>query len=318
MTNNCAALSAVVATLGLGLAMAQDGKGSGAPQAKQLPRQAGPASSGEVAAVRAVVDAFLKAYNARDANALAGLFTDDAEIEDDDGVTRGRPAIKDRFAQLFAENEGGKLEIVSNDIRLLSPEAAYEEGTAKLSAGNNQTSETGRYTVVYVKQGGRWLQARVREELADEPSAHNRLKDLEWMVGEWVNESDDALVFTTCRWADNGNFLVRDFDMKIEGRLALRGTQRIGWDPLRKQFRTWLFDDEGGFGEGLVSRNGDAWIIKMTGVRSDGQPASATSIVTPQGKDRVGWQLVDRTIGDQTSPNIDQFVMVRKPPEPGK
>jgi uncharacterized protein (TIGR02246 family) len=320
MAQKCAALSAVVATLCLGLAVAQEGKGTrpAAPQTKQPARQPSAENSGEIAAIRAVVDAFLKAYNGKDANTLAGLFTEDAEIEDDDGVTRGRTAIKDRFAQLFAENEGGKLEIVSNAIRLLSSEAAFEEGTAKVSAGNAETAETSRYSVFYVKRGGRWLQARIRDEAPDQASAHDRLKDLEWMLGEWVNESDDAIVFTTCRWADNGNFLVRDFDMKIEGRLALRGTQRIGWDPLRKQFRTWLFDDEGGFGDGLVSRSGDAWIIKMTGVRSDGQPASATSIVTPLGKDRVGWQLVDRTLGSETSPNIDQFVMVRKPPEPGK
>lgn len=322
MRTKLTALFAVVAMLGLGLAMAQEAKRpaarSAAAPGKQEAKQGNEKKADEPDAIRAVVDAFLKAYNAKDANALAVLFTDDAEIEDEDGVTRGRAAIKDRFAKSFADNEAGRLEIVTNEIRLLGPEAAIEEGTAKVSSGANDAAETSRYSVFYVKQGGHWLQARIRDEAPSEVSAHDRLKDLEWMLGDWINESDDAVVYTTCRWADNGNFLLREFDMKIEGWIALRGTQRIGWDPLQKQFRTWLFDDEGGFGQGLVSRSGEAWIIKMSGVRPDGQSASATSIITPLGKDRVGWQMVDRTIGGETAPSIDQFVMVRKPPDPPK
>ena len=56
------------------------------------------------------------------------------------------------------------------------------------------------------------------------------------MLGDWVNESDDAVVFTTCKWSDDGNFLQREFDVDVEGRIALKGTQRIGWDGQRKQF----------------------------------------------------------------------------------
>ena len=91
------------------------------------------------------------------------------------------------------------------------------------------------------------------------------------MLGEWVNESDDGVVLTSCKWSDDGNFLLREFDVKVEGRIALSGTQRIGWDAQREQFRMWVFDDRGGFAEGLMSRDGDRWIIKASGVRSDGQ-----------------------------------------------
>ncbi len=67
-----------------------------------------------------------------------------------------------------------------------------------------------------------------------------------------------------------------------------------------------------------MARSGEQWIIKASGVRSDGQPASATSIVTRLGEDRVGWQVVDRTIGGEAVPEIDEFIMVRKPPEPAE
>ena len=116
--------------------------------------------------------------------------------------------------------------------------------------------------MIYARQGGRWLHARIRDEQPDEVSPHEQLLQLAWMLGEWVNESDDGIVKTNCKWSDDGNFLLREFDVKVEGRIALRGTQRIGWDAQRKQFRTWVFDDRGGFAEGLLSRDGDRWITR--------------------------------------------------------
>src|SRR5581483_5987041 len=152
-----------------------------------------------------VANSFLEAYRAKDAAAIGALFTENAEIVDDDGeVTQGRPAIVERFAGLFKANEGGKLDVETDSIRLLSPEAAIEEGTAKVSSDDGTNPETSRYSVIYIKQGGRWLQARIRDETPSELSAHDHLKDLEWMLGAWVNESDDELVTTTCSWSDDG------------------------------------------------------------------------------------------------------------------
>ena len=278
-----------------------------------------PEKSEDLAAIRAVANSFLEAYRAKDAAAIGALFTENAEIVDDDGeVTQGRPAIVERFAGLFAANEGGKLDVDVDSIHLLSPEVAIEEGTATVSGDDGEKPETSRYSVIYVKQDGRWLHARIRDETPSELSAHDHLKDLEWMLGEWVNESDDALVSTTCSWSDNGSFLIRQFDVKIEGKVALSGTQRIGWDALHKQFRTWVFDNEGGFAEGLVSYDDDddQWIVKSTGVRADGQPVTVTSVFTPLDPDRIGWQTVERTVGGVALPGFDQYILVRKPPQP--
>ena len=193
---------------------------------------------------------------------------------------------------------------------------AIEEGTATVSGDDGEKPETSRYSVIYVKQDGHWLQARIQDLTPSELSAHDHLKDLEWMLGEWVNESDDELVSTTCSWSDNGSFLIREFDVKIEGKVALSGTQRIGWDPLRKQFRTWVFDSEGGFAEGLVSHDDDLdqWIVQSSGVRADGQPVTVTSVFTPLDPDRIAWQTVERTVGGVALPGLDQYILVRKPP----
>jgi uncharacterized protein (TIGR02246 family) len=273
----------------------------------------------DVKAIRAVVDAFARGYNAKDAQALGALFTEEAEIEDEAGeVTRGRAAIVARFARLFAEDQGGRLSISAETLHFPGPGLAIEEGTATITPGGDATPETSRYSVIYARQEGRWLHARIRDESPSEVAPHERLGELGWMLGDWINESDDAIVFTTCKWSDDGNFLIRDFDIKVEGQVALSGTQRIGWDPLQKQFRTWVFDTEGGFAEGLMSRGEDRWEVQVNGVRPDGQPVSATNIITVLGKDRIGWQTSNRTVGGVAMPDIDRFVLVRRPPPPGR
>jgi uncharacterized protein (TIGR02246 family) len=273
----------------------------------------------DVRAISDLLASFVKAYNAKDAKALADLFTPDAEVEGDAGeITKGRDFIAARFAGAFREKDSGTLTVDSDSLRFLGSDVAVEEGTALLSTGADTPPRSNRYSVIYARQGGRWLHARIRDEPEVDIPAHDRLVELEWMLGDWVNESDDAVVNTHCAWSKDGNFLLRDFVVKIEGSIALSGTQRIGWDAQRKQFRTWVFDDRGGFAEGLVSRDDDRWVIKSTGVRSDGQPISVTSAITILGKDRLLWETFDRTLGGEAIPDTDSFTVVRSAPNPGK
>ncbi len=94
--------------------------------------------------------------------------------------------------------------------------------------------------------------------------------------------------------------------------------QRIGWDPLSKQIRSWVFDSEGGYGGGYWTRDGKQWFIKSTGVLPDGRTASATQILTRVGPHTARWASIQRTVGGQVVPNLQEYVMVRKPPKPGE
>jgi uncharacterized protein (TIGR02246 family) len=273
----------------------------------------------DVQAIGDVLGRFIKAYNARDAQALGELFSPDGEIEDEDGaLTRGRDPIVARFARIFSDGASGTLAVTPDSLRFLGTDLAIEEGRASVTTRAGEPPQTNRYSAIYTRQGGRWLHARIRDEPSDEVSPHEQLLQLEWMLGEWVNESDDGIVLTTCKWSDNGNFLLREFDVKIEGRIALSGTQRIGWDAQRKQFRAWVFDDRGGFAEGLLSRDGDRWVSKGSGVRADGRSVSFTTVITILGKDRVRWEILDRTVGGVALPDTDRFDLVRRAPAPGK
>ena len=312
------AVLAISATLGL--VVAQKGRPEPAPRPSGgAQTTASRERASDVRAITELLASFVKAYNEKDAQALGALFTPDAEIEDEDEeVTRGRAAIVGRFSGIFKESGGDRLAVDTDSLRFLGTDIAIEEGTASITTGADTSPRTNRYTVIYARQDGRWLHARIRDEEPDEVSPHEQLLQLEWLVGEWVNESDDGIVKTRCTWSDDGNFLLREFDVKVEGRIALRGTQRIGWDGQRKQFRMWVFDDRGGFAEGLLSRDGDRWITRASGVRSDGQSVSTTSAFTALGKDRILWETLERTVGDEAVPGTDQYFLVRRAPLPGK
>jgi uncharacterized protein (TIGR02246 family) len=289
------------------------------PDARPAPAAA-PAREDDERAIKALLDAFIKAFDAGDADAAAATYTETAIVVEDRGEkVEGRAAIRGLYAGSFADNPGSKIAIRSDLLRFLGAETAIEQGRTTITppAGRG-APEISRYTAIYIKHDGRWLQSVVRDEAAHDVTPHERLKELEWLVGDWVNESQDAVVSTTCKWAPGGNFLVRDFTMKTKGRPVLSGSQRIGWDPLSHRFKTWIFDSEGGHGEGHWTRTGDQWVIKLEGVNQDGKPVSATNIVTRLGKDRMGWQSTDRTLGGAAIPGIDEFIVVRTPPDAAK
>jgi hypothetical protein len=194
--------------------------------------------------------------------------------------------------------------------------AAMEDGTTIVTHRAGEPAEHTRYTVVHVKQGAKWLMASVRDLPDDESTTEDELGRLDWLVGEWVDESEDALVSTSYRWTDNRRFLLSEFTIKIGGQAAMNGSQRIGWDPLAKRIRSWVFDSEGGFDEGAWVRSGNQWIVKMTGVTGDGKPASSTNVITRISKDRAMWQSRARIIGGQVEPDVEAFPIVRKPPMP--
>ncbi|MDR3635221.1 MAG: SgcJ/EcaC family oxidoreductase [Isosphaeraceae bacterium] len=282
--------------------------------AAEEPAKGRPAEEKEV---RAAVDAFVRAFNKADAKGIATLFAQEGEAVDPDGQTiHGRPALEAHYASRFAESTADKVANSVDAIAFLAPGVARVTGRTELTPAGGGTPLADRYSALYVKHDGHWLIASVRE-LPDEELAHyEHLKELEWLVGDWVEETGDAVVLTSVAWTDNKNFLLRSFDVRIKGKPALTGTQRIGWDPLTKQIKSWVFDSRGGHGEGLWTRSGDQWAVKAIGVRPDGRVATATQVLTYVNKDTLRWKSFDRTLGGEIEQDIDEVVMVRKPPQP--
>ncbi|MGP0069454.1 MAG: YybH family protein [Isosphaeraceae bacterium] len=276
----------------------------------------GQGQSDDEKGILAIDDAFVAAYNRGETKALAARFTEDAEVAEADGDRyQGRDAIERRFAETFAANPGVKIAIEIGSIRFLNPDLAKEEGRTLITPAKGAPLSR-PYTAIFVKREGRWLFASIREESDPFIRPHDRLKDLEWMIGEWVDEGSDSVVRINCRWSEDQNFLIRSCTVKMQGKPVMSLTQRIGWDPLARQIRSWDFDSEGGFGEGRWSRDGDRWTIKHTGVRPEGTPTSSTNVMVRERPDVLRWVSTDRVLGEQSIPENEAYVMVRVPPAP--
>lgn len=269
-------------------------------------------------AILAVGQTFRIAYNAGDAKAVASLYTDDAELIEENGERfQGRKTIQDVYSVLFQERKGNSIEIAVDAIRFPGPDVAKEEGrTSVKTASSAEPPAVRRYTVLYVKQGGKWLYSSVREELEPGRPHEERLKELEWLVGDWIDESSDSVIHASCRWSADKNFLLRDFTIHAAGQPVMTVTQRIGWDPLSKQIKSWVFDSEGGYGDALWTRNGNQWMIKSSGVLPDGRIATATNILTRVAPNTARWASTERTVGGHHAPDHFENMMVRRPPPP--
>lgn len=312
----------VIAALGglaLGLAMSQlpvpaPVQSQDAPQAKP------PTANPELDALQASASAFEKAFNAGDAKAIGALFTEKAEAVDDDGhLVEGRAAIEARFAELFKEFPKARIAVELTSLRQLGPDVAVEDGYSTTTLDPEEPGARSPYTVVHVKRDGKWLIASVRDfpEEATAETAHEQLRALEWLVGQWVDESREGRVETDCRWSDDGNYLLQEYLVKRDRGTVLQGTQRIAWDPLRRTVRSWAFDQSGAFTEATWTPLEDGWIIKAEGVTPDGRGVSVTRLVTLFDQDSFQIDSSSLVVGQELLPDSSVRV-VRRPPKPAE
>jgi uncharacterized protein (TIGR02246 family) len=265
------------------------------------------------AAIEKAVESYTAAFNAQDAKALAEHWGPEAVyINPLTGVqVEGREAIAKEFTAILEELKDTKLAVDVEAIRFISPGVAVENGVAKLISADGEPQESS-YTAIHVKRDGKWLLDRVTEE--DVPlllSHYEQLKELEWMIGSWVDGDEQARIDTTCQWTRNKNFITRSFTVSIRDRIDMAGMQIIGWDPVAKQIRSWVFDSDGGFAEGRWTKKDNRWFITATGTTPDGLKATSVNVITYLDDNQFKWQSVNRMEGGELLPNIDEVVVVR-------
>ncbi len=268
------------------------------------------------AAIEKAIESYTAAFNAGDAKALAVRWSPGAVYINpvNGALAEGREAIAKEFEAIFAKRKEVKLVVEVESIRFISPSVAVENGVASLIAADGQPQESS-YTAVHVKQDGKWFLDRVTEE--DIPivlSHYEQLKELEWMIGVWVDGDDQDRIETTCQWTRNKNFITRSFTVSVRDQIDMAGMQIIGWDPAAKQIRSWVFDSDGGFAEGRWTKKEKRWFITTTGTMSDGRKASSVNVITCVDDSQFKWQSVSRTADGELLPNIDEVVVVRRKP----
>ncbi|HIE95546.1 MAG TPA: nuclear transport factor 2 family protein [Planctomycetes bacterium] len=266
------------------------------------------------AEVSAAIQSYIAAFNARDVDKLVSHWSPQGVYISRNTGERviGHEALTAEFAGMFAGANILKLAGTTESIELISPNVVLERGTATVTREKTDIVQSS-YSVVYVKSGKKWLIDRVtNEEIIVQPSNYQHLKELEWLVGEWIDEGDGISIQVACWWTKNQNYLSRTYSVSNDQGVASTGLQIIGWDPRAKQIRSWLFDSDGGFIKGTWARRDDRWVVQAVATLPDGATGSFTSIFRPTEEGAYTWEKINRVLDGQLLPNVDEIVVRRK------
>jgi uncharacterized protein (TIGR02246 family) len=268
----------------------------------------------DVAAIRQAINSYIEAYNLGDAPAVADHWREGGEwISPSGSRVRGKEAIQAEMELYFQQEPGTTIEVVEPTLRFLTRDVAVEEGTVKVRRPK-QDSEDSTYIAIHVRSGDGWKLDSVREtSLPDESPPSPELKDLDWLVGRWIDQSPDATLEAGVIWTKNKTFLNWSFKLSVPGMDDLEGTQVIGWDPRENTIRSWMFDSDGGFGGGTWSRQANRWMVEFSQVLPDGRVASARNIYTRIDDDTYTWKSTRREVDGEPLPDIAEVTVVRQP-----
>lgn len=264
-------------------------------------------------AIRKAVESYVDAYNRGDASAAASHWSRDGSFQTRTGESaKGPDKIRSALEKLFSENKGIQVKGSLFDVELQSADRAIVKGFAVFQKPEEENDEV-LFAATYVKEKGSWKLLKVEEEESSVPLATiAKLGELEWLIGDWVDKDENSSVETTFRWTKDFAFINGTFRVTVGDRVDLEGTQVIGWDPVAKKLRSWIFDTKAGFGEGEWSREGNRWTVNLKSVLGTGQKASSMNIYTYVDPNSFTWQSVSREVDGDLLPDIDEVTVVRK------
>jgi uncharacterized protein (TIGR02246 family) len=268
-------------------------------------------------AIRATADDFVKAFNAADAKAIGALWATDAQYTDESGESfHGRAAIEKEYTDLFKQNRSATVSVTIESIRFFGPDIAVEKGIAKVKLSSPEAHMGSRYTVVHAKRDGKWVMVVGRDAPYVPGLEKDYLKDLEWLVGDWVMEGKEGGLRIKFEWMAQRNFIKNTFVVNKGEGTELTGGQIIGWNPKLGRIVSWHFDAQGGFGNDVWNKDGSKWVIEATGVFRNGSESAAVNVLTPIDADAFTWQSANRTLDGVSLPATPPVKIVRV--KPGK
>lgn len=270
----------------------------------------------ELNAIRAGAQAFVAAFNKQDAKAIAALWAAHGEYVDDSGRKySGREAIEDGYARFFADNPKAQIRLVIDSLKLLSDDAAIEDGRAFVEPAPPGAPGISKYLVVHVKVDGKWRMSTVRDTWIETPSGYANVADLEWLIGTWTAEEHGAKTVSVCRWVANKSFVERTYTVTQADGTKTSGVQLVGWNPQEGRVQSWNFSSDGGHAVGLWSPHTGGWTAEIRGMTGDGTPTTSVNTLTRLDDNAYVWQSLQRTLGGQQLPDTDEVVIKRQPEE---
>jgi uncharacterized protein (TIGR02246 family) len=289
-----------------------------APEDKPVKVDPNKPVSEEEAAIHKAAAAYAAAFAKGDAAAVLAMWTDDAEFTDEDGkVYRGRKTLTQLFTKSLPSYKGYKITGKLTSVSFIKPDVALVDGEQIFTPPQGEP-DVSRFTSLWVKTDGQWRIRSARDLTPDpvgESVAGRRLRELDWLVGEWISEGKDTTVRLKISWALNKTFLIQEYEVTRKQGAGSKVVQWVGWDPQVEQIRSWVFDDQGGFGDALWTRSGNNWTSDSSGVLPDGGTGSALNVLKYQDDNTFNWQSLRREADGQPLPDIESK-FTRKAPKP--
>jgi len=263
-------------------------------------------------AIRKGAGEFSKAFEKGDAKALAAMWVEHGEYQDDQSKTiRGRETIEKAYSEIFEQKKGGKIDVEIQSVRFLTPDVAVEEGLLRESSTGRELPSTTRYSAIDVRENGQWKIAQCREWGVGQ----DHLDDLNWLVGKWKGSAKDEDMTLSFAWDEKQPILVAKLTTSAAGKgksaAATSGTIKIGFDPRRGQLHSWHTDDTGGHGQALWNRDGYRWVMSATGLTGDGKETGAENILQRIDNNNFTWRSANRRLNGQPVPDTVPIKLTR-------
>jgi uncharacterized protein (TIGR02246 family) len=272
-----------------------------------------PGSEAESSGLAEALRQYVAAFNAHDAANVAALWSADGVYVDKGSGrrTEGREALAADFTALFVASPQVALHGEIEGVRMVADDAALVDGTS-ITAEPGAPAETSCFSAVFVKRDGAWLLDSVHESPLPQPeSPRQALEPLAWMVGQWRDAGDGEQANTTVAWSPSEAFLIRSYSLERDGEEPFSGTQVIGWDPRAQEIRSWTFNSDGSFGDGVWSKSGDEWLVRASQTLAGGGAATGTQILKVVDANTVTVQTVGKEIDGAMEPASEPVTMVR-------
>jgi uncharacterized protein (TIGR02246 family) len=254
------------------------------------------------------------AFNAGNADAVAAVFLPDGELIDDSGtVYLGHTEIKALVKAFQEAYPGAKTDAQVESVRSVAG-LVLVDGTRVITDKDGKGLSVLRFATIWKKTEAGLKLASLRDVSEPlPPTPHEALEGLAWIVGEWINESGDSKVLLNYRWDETGNFIVGDINVTSGEQILMKSFQRIAWDASQGKYRSWTFDSDGGFGEGVWTATPNGLVMQNSAVGPDGVRGTATVKLVSDSKDRFTFQGIHRMSEGIEAPDYE-YTVVRKPP----
>jgi uncharacterized protein (TIGR02246 family) len=268
-------------------------------------------------AIQAMVAAYVEAFNKKDLEKVSLAWAEDCSVTDRATGERveGRAAMKDDLKAGFEAQPALRLSAEVGRVKFITDDVAQVEGHTVVAGPNDDPVESS-FSAIFTKSGNNWQIKSLEESAVPIPATpYDALKELDFLVGRWVDEAEGSRVETAIRYSPSEAFLIRSFAVHTEEGVDQEGTQVIGWDPRAKHIRSWAFNSDGSFGEGVWTKSGDEWLIKSSQTLADGGVASGTYVLSKENDDTLQMQLIGHTVNGAPQPASDPVTMIRQAEE---